>query len=39
MGEVLQPAIFELRDNETLKDVLQYAGGVRACCRSTARPD
>ncbi len=29
-GEVLQPAVYELRDGETVKDVLQYSGGVRA---------
>jgi len=29
-GEVLRPAVFELSPNETLKDALNYAGGVKA---------
>ena len=28
-GEVRHPAIFELRDHETLRDALRYAGGVK----------
>jgi len=29
-GEVLNPAVFELTDNETLEDALRYAGGTKA---------
>ncbi len=29
-GEVLNPAIYELKKDETLRDALQYAGGVKS---------
>ena len=36
-GEVIRPAIYELRPEETLGDAIRMAGGLRHCvCR--ARP-